>query len=71
VAVEAGEAQRHMSVVRKRDRLLTHERGEEKTEHTKPSVIDAHVCSKVFQDITVTCGAGKGPDVQFLVYPRR
>jgi len=43
-----------MTVMRKRYRLLTHERGEGKTEHNKPSVIDAHVCSKVLQDITVT-----------------
>ena len=45
-----------MTVVSKWYRLLTHEGGEAKTEHNKTSVIDAHVCSKVFQDITPVLG---------------
>ena len=38
--------------MRKGNRLLTQKRGKTDTEPEKPSAIEAHVCSKVFQDIT-------------------
>ncbi len=38
--------------MRKWNRLLTQKRGKTDTEPEKPSAVEAHVCSKVFQDIT-------------------